>query len=172
MVSIPPPSQYGGRNKAAGRVSSTGPIADAKQPSNRSFGLVMATFFAIIAFIPLLRTEHDTVRWWAVMVSALFLALALFWTAPLRPLNWLWTRFGDLLNRLVSDRLAILPRGHANRPCPAGARQGFAAAASRSLSSELLDFADTAWSVARVDEKSVLIAGPPWVHSSISSGST
>jgi hypothetical protein len=78
----------------------------------------MATFFAIIAFIPLLRTGHDTVRWCAVMVSALFLALALFWTAPLRPLNWLWTRFGDLLNRLVSPiaigllfYLAVMPTG-------------------------------------------------------------
>ena len=118
MVSIPPPSQYGGGNKVAGRVSSAGRIADAKQPSNRSFGLVMATFFAIIAFIPLPRTGHDTVRWWAVMVSALFLALALFWTAPLRPLNWLWTRFGDLLNRLVSPiaigllfYLAVMPTG-------------------------------------------------------------
>ena len=89
MVSIPPPSQYGGGNKVAIRVSSAERTAAAKQPSNRSFGLVMATFFAIIAFIPLLRAEHHTVRWWAVMVSALFLALALFWTAPLRPLNWI-----------------------------------------------------------------------------------
>jgi hypothetical protein len=82
----------------------------------------MATFFAIIAFIPLLRAEHDTVRWWAVMVSALFLALALFWTAPLRPLNWLWTRFGDLLNRVVSPiaigllfYLAVMPTGLVRR---------------------------------------------------------
>jgi hypothetical protein len=82
----------------------------------------MATFFAIIAFVPLLRSEHDTVRWWAVMVSALFLALALFWTAPLRPLNWLWTRFGDLLNRLVSPiaigllfYLAVMPTGLVRR---------------------------------------------------------
>ena len=47
MVSIPPPSQYGGGNKVASRVSSAERTAAAKQPSNRSFGLLMATFFAI-----------------------------------------------------------------------------------------------------------------------------
>ncbi len=108
----------GAGTKVASRVSSAGRTAHAKQPSDRSFGLVMAAFFAIVAFIPLLRAGHDQVRWWAVIVSALLLALALFWAAPLRPLNWLWTRLGDLLNRVVSPiaigllfYLAVMPTG-------------------------------------------------------------
>ena len=68
--------------------------------SNRSFGLVFATVFLIIAAYPLLF--GSAFRWWSLAVAAAFGLAALFAPATLAPLNRLWTRFGLLLHRLVS----------------------------------------------------------------------
>jgi hypothetical protein len=73
---------------------------DFKPASDRSFGLVIATVFLVIAFWPLVRGEP--VRWWALAVAAVFAALALTWTAALAPLNKWWTKLGVLLYRVVS----------------------------------------------------------------------
>jgi hypothetical protein len=72
----------------------------AKIGSERSFGLVFAVVFLLVAFWPLLK--HVSPRWWAVGVAALFALCA--WLAPriLAPLNLLWFRFGNLLHRIVS----------------------------------------------------------------------
>jgi hypothetical protein len=75
---------------------------DVHGSSDRAFGLVMAVFFAIVAIIPLLHQSHTSVRWWALGVVAVFLALALLWPAALRPLNRLWLRLGLLISRIVS----------------------------------------------------------------------
>ena len=53
--------------------------------SERSFGLVIAIFFLIVTFWPLIRAEP--IRWWALGVAAVFAALALLWAAALTPLN-------------------------------------------------------------------------------------
>jgi hypothetical protein len=71
-----------------------------KTSSNRSFGLVFAAFFALLA---VLGFWHGTGRWpiWlGLACAALVLALA----APrlLMPLNWIWTKLGLLLHRIVS----------------------------------------------------------------------
>jgi Saxitoxin biosynthesis operon protein SxtJ len=73
---------------------------DIKASSDRSFGLVIATFFLIVAFWPLIHAEP--IRWWALGVAAVFAILALLWTAALAPLNKLWTKLGVLLYRVVS----------------------------------------------------------------------
>ena len=70
-----------------------------KPSSDRSFGLVIAAFFLLIAFWPLIRGEP--VRWWALAVAAVFAVLALMWTAALAPLNKWWTKLGILLYRVV-----------------------------------------------------------------------
>jgi hypothetical protein len=70
--------------------------------SDRSFGLVVAAFFAIVGLGPLLHGSLASIRWWALGVTAVFLALALLWTAPLRPLNRLWLRLGLLISKIVS----------------------------------------------------------------------
>jgi Saxitoxin biosynthesis operon protein SxtJ len=70
--------------------------------SERSFGLVFATFFAVISLTPLLRHPAGPVRLWGLAIAAVFLVLALTWTAPLRPLNWLWFRVGLLLHAIVT----------------------------------------------------------------------
>ncbi len=71
-----------------------------KGSSERSFGIVFAVVFAIIGLWPL--TGGGTLRLWALAAGAVFLALALAWTAPLRPLNRLWTRLGLLLHVVVN----------------------------------------------------------------------
>ena len=70
--------------------------------SDRSFGLVMAAFFAIVALLPLRHAPLSSIRWWALAVAAAFPVLALLWTTPLRPLNRLWTKLGLLLSKIVS----------------------------------------------------------------------
>jgi Saxitoxin biosynthesis operon protein SxtJ len=74
--------------------------------SDRSFGLVVAIFFLLVAFWPLIRAEP--IRWWALGVAAVIAVLALLWTAALAPLNKLWTKLGILLYRIVSPVVMAL----------------------------------------------------------------
>jgi hypothetical protein len=71
-----------------------------KTSSNRNFGLVFAAFFALVAAVGL---WHGTARWpiWLGLACA-FLLLAFIAPRLLAPLNWLWTKFGLLLHRIVS----------------------------------------------------------------------
>jgi predicted membrane metal-binding protein len=71
--------------------------------SDRSFGLVMAAFFSIVALWPLIHDFSPTApRWWAVTVAGIFAGLALSRPALLGPLNKLWMKFGLLLHMIVS----------------------------------------------------------------------
>ena len=76
--------------------------------SDRSFGLVMAAFFAIVAVAPLVQGSLAAIRWWAVGIAAAFLALALLRPAVLRPLNRLWLKLGLLLAKIVSPVVLAL----------------------------------------------------------------
>lgn len=69
-------------------------------PSNRSFGLVFAVVFTIIALLPLWRGAPP--RWWAAGVAALFGGLALIWPRALGPANRIWLRIGLLMHRIVN----------------------------------------------------------------------
>lgn len=84
--------------------------------SERGFGLVFATVFAIIAAWPLM--SGGGVRWWAAAVAGAFLVLALVVPQLLAPLNRLWFRFGLVLHRVVTPVimgilffLTVLPTG-------------------------------------------------------------
>ena len=81
---------------------------EVKGSSERSFGLLMAGFFALVGLAPLVRAPHDAVRLWALPLAAAFLLLALFWRAPLRPLNLLWLKLGLLLFRVISPLVLAL----------------------------------------------------------------
>lgn len=76
--------------------------------SDRVFGLVMAAFFAVIALFPAIGGSVSAIRWWALAIAALLLALALLWTAPLRPLNRLWMKFGLLLSKVVAPIVLMM----------------------------------------------------------------
>ena len=71
-----------------------------KLGSDRSFGIVFAVVFALIASYPFYwgKTPH----WWALAIAVGFLAVAVLRPSALRPLNLLWFRFGLLLNKIVS----------------------------------------------------------------------
>lgn len=73
---------------------------EVKASSDRSFGLVFCVVFALIGLIPLVRGGQ--VRFWALGVSAFFLAAALTYPRVLRSLNLAWMRFGAFLNKITN----------------------------------------------------------------------
>jgi hypothetical protein len=83
---------------------------DDKPGSDRTFGLVFAVFFCIVAAAPL--WSHGAVRGWALGLAGLFLVAAIASPRALAPLNRAWARLGRLLNRIVSPlALAVLYYG-------------------------------------------------------------
>lgn len=73
---------------------------EVKPGSERSFGLVFATVFAVIALWPLL--DGGAARLWSLAVAGGFLLVAVVAPRLLAPLNRLWFRFGLGLNRVVN----------------------------------------------------------------------
>jgi predicted membrane metal-binding protein len=74
--------------------------APVKMGSNRSFGLVFAAVFALVAGWPLL--DGGAVRLWAVVIAAVFAGLAAIAPRVLAPLNRAWFRLGLVLGRIVT----------------------------------------------------------------------
>ena len=88
--------------------------------SDRSFGYVFGALFAIIGAYPLVKGLPPQL--WSLLLGALFTVLAALRPSLLAPLNWLWTKLGLALNRVVSPIalllvycLAIVPMGLALR---------------------------------------------------------
>jgi Saxitoxin biosynthesis operon protein SxtJ len=81
---------------------------DIKMGSERGFGIVFAVVFAVVGIWPALRLgwrpsfDSALVRWWSLPIGAVFLAVALVRPKILRPLNWLWFRFGMFLSRIMT----------------------------------------------------------------------
>lgn len=75
-------------------------VEDIQGSSNRAFGFVFTTFFAIVAVLP--WAFGGSLRIWALVVAGLFLFVALAAPAALTPLNRVWVKFGLLLHRVVS----------------------------------------------------------------------
>jgi hypothetical protein len=91
-----------------------------KRSSNRTFGLVLAAFFSVLAVLPALRGH--AVPWWAAPVSALFLCAALLAPKLLGPLNQAWTLLGIALHKITNPiilgiffYLVIAPFGYVLR---------------------------------------------------------
>jgi len=72
----------------------------APESSDRSFGLVFAVVFVIIACWPLLHWESP--RWWALAVAVAFAIVAFSRPQLLQPLNRVWLALGRLLHKIVS----------------------------------------------------------------------
>ena len=73
---------------------------DIKISSKRSFGIVFFIVFILIALYPLLNGQE--IRFWALIISAVFLILGLLKSKLLTPLNKLWFRFGIFLGKIIS----------------------------------------------------------------------
>lgn len=91
-----------------------------KGSSDRMFGLLFAAIFSGFALWPLIH--GGKIRFWALSVGAVFMALALAWPRALSRLNRAWMRFGLLLSRIVSPvaigvvyYLTLVPMGLAMR---------------------------------------------------------
>ena len=68
--------------------------------SDRSFGVVFAVVFALIAAWPLWHGGNP--RWWVLVVAASFGLLAMLRPALLAGLNRQWMKLGILLGKVVS----------------------------------------------------------------------
>lgn len=84
--------------------------------SERNFGIVFAAFFALVGLGPLYH--GGTIRYWAIVVSLVFLICAFGLPWVLRPLNRLWFKFGLLLHHIVNPIImgvlyfgAVVPMG-------------------------------------------------------------
>ena len=71
-----------------------------KASSNRTFGIVFAVFFAIVAFVRFVRSGQMPL--WAMGLSILFLTLSFAAPQLLTPFNRLWTALGALLHRITN----------------------------------------------------------------------
>lgn len=89
---------------------------EVKTATERSFGLVFAGVFCVVAGWRAWGAHTDYPGWLAA--AAVLALLALFWTRPLVPLNRLWMRLGALLHAIVTPvlmglmfALLIVPTG-------------------------------------------------------------
>ena len=71
-----------------------------KISSNRSFGIVFFVVFLLIATYPLINQE--SIRYWSLCISIIFLILGLLNSRILTPLNILWFKFGIFLGKIVT----------------------------------------------------------------------
>ena len=68
--------------------------------TNKSFGIVFFIFFLLISFWPLLNDGE--IRVWALIVSLIFIILAMLKPYLLTPFNRIWARFGVVLGGFIS----------------------------------------------------------------------
>ena len=68
--------------------------------SNKSFGVVFFIFFLLVSFWPLLNDEK--IRVWSLIISFIFIILAMLKPYVLTPLNRIWTKFGVVLGSFIS----------------------------------------------------------------------
>ena len=73
---------------------------DIKISSNKSFGIVFAVVFSLIALWPLLKGNE--IRLWSLIISIIFLTLGLSNSKILTPLNKLWFKLGILLGNFIA----------------------------------------------------------------------
>lgn len=76
-------------------------------PSERSFGTVFTGVFAVVGLWPAV-VHGGSLRWWALIVALGFAVCTAFWPRGLRPLNFVWYKFGMALHRVVNPLLMAL----------------------------------------------------------------
>ena len=71
--------------------------------TDRLFGLLFSTFWGVVAMAPLRR--GGSIRVWAAVLAAAFLATSLIRPTLLGPLNQWWQRLGQLLQKITNPIL-------------------------------------------------------------------
>jgi len=74
--------------------------------SDRNFGLVFAGGCALLGLAPLVR--HGSIKWPLFVVAGAFFAAAIIYPRVLGPLNFVWTKLGLLLGRIVNPVMTAL----------------------------------------------------------------
>ena len=84
--------------------------------SDRSFGIVFAVVFAVLALWP--WAFGGELRWWSIIVAIAFAVVALSYPRLLAPLNRIWFRLGVALHRVINPIVmsliyycAVVPTG-------------------------------------------------------------
>ena len=77
-----------------------------KKSSERSFGVVFATFFAIICFYPILQEEN--IQLWALFISMILFLLSFFFPKIFIIPNRLWFKLGILLGAIIAPIVMAL----------------------------------------------------------------
>ncbi|RBP50866.1 hypothetical protein [Arenicella xantha] len=80
------------------KAAATSPTAKALE--NRTFGLIFAGIFAVIALIPLINGNSITI--WAAILSGLMALSALLLPTLLTPLNTLFQKFGLVMHKITN----------------------------------------------------------------------
>jgi hypothetical protein len=75
-------------------------------PSDRSFGVVMAVFFAVVALWP--AVHHRPVRMWALAAAAALLLAAIAAPAALYAANRAWMKVGLAVGRVTNPIVTAL----------------------------------------------------------------
>jgi len=71
-----------------------------KRSSEKSFGVLLFFVFLLIAAWPLLSS--DSIRFWSLVISIAFLAIALLKQELLKPLNSAWIKLGEILGKIIA----------------------------------------------------------------------
>ena len=77
-----------------------------KRSSEKNFGILFTSVFLLIAIWPLM--EGETVRIWSLVLSFIFLITTFFKQNLLKPLNIIWTKFGELLGKIIAPIVMAL----------------------------------------------------------------
>jgi hypothetical protein len=77
-----------------------------KISSNRSFGIVFFIAFVIYGIWPLI--SYDSIRYWSLFISLIFLFLGLLNSKILTPLNILWSKLGIILGSIIAPIVMCL----------------------------------------------------------------
>ena len=77
-----------------------------RSSSDRTFGMVFAVVFAMVALWPLVRGRPP--RWWSLAIALVFVALALLRPRTLAPLNRAWLKVGLLMHAVVNPVVMAL----------------------------------------------------------------
>ncbi len=68
--------------------------------AEKKFGLLFFIVFLTISLWPLL--SNGEIRYWALTLSVTFLSLAFLYSKPLKPLNKLWIKLGEILGKIIA----------------------------------------------------------------------